>query len=93
MRGLSSIPLLSTTGVEADDGQLNIGDRGDVTLIQLEFAATGTAQVQGRVSPGASWVDLLTDPATENTIVAVATVPFIRLNATAGAGLIELFAR
>jgi hypothetical protein len=68
-------------------GQTSItipGSDGEkIGLFQVEVGSgTYSVQLQGRLDPSASWVDLLTAPATADGIFSVVLLPEMRVNIT-----------
>ena len=96
MIGKTERLTVTDTGASTDNisGFLSIDSshQGDVVLVQLELGgANQSAQIEGRMTPNASWVPLLDSEVTENAIRAVAAVPQIRLNVSAGTGVTDAY--
>jgi hypothetical protein len=65
-------------------------DGEKVGLFQIEVG-TGTysVQLQGRLSTDASWVDLLSTPATADGVYSVALFPYMRVNITTNGATVQ----
>lgn len=83
---------LTQTGVGTADVAFAARDSNGSGQMPLQVDVTGTATflVLARVSPEASWQELIA-PTSGNTLQSVAWVPYVRLEVTAGTGTATLW--
>jgi hypothetical protein len=83
---------LSRTGVGTADTQASIRDTAGSSLLPIQADGDGatTFRVLGRVSPEAPWVEIKA-AGTADFLESISWVPFLRLEVTAGAGMVHLW--